>query len=212
MANRSDNFNRADGALNGSTPSDGGSVWVCTNGGTVNGNAFRHGGGGGATSEYNTLEASSADVDVTATITTLPSAFGRVGLLVRGSDQSNFWWGEARAGSTPTTAGTWTIQKRVAGTNSSVVSGTGAALGVGSILRVNAVGDQIRLYHTPSGGSESLILDTGTGQTHNQTATKHGFGGSFEDPNARMDDLSIVDLAAPPSGNRRRRVILGVAA
>jgi hypothetical protein len=208
MSNRSDNFNRANGSLNGSTPSDGGSAWACTNGGSVASNAFQHGGGGGASSEYNTLEASAADVDVVAVVTTLPTGFGRLGILVRGSSQSDFWWAEPRAGSTGSAAGTWSINKRVAGTNSIVVSGTGAALGIGSSIRVNAVSDRIRMYHTPSGGSESLILDTGAGQTFNQTATKHGFGCSFADSTPRWDNFSVTDLSVP-AGNRRRRLLLG---
>ncbi|MBN9523027.1 hypothetical protein J0H58_31695 [bacterium] len=191
MANRADNFNRANGSLNGQTPSDGGSAWVCVTGGSVSGNAFAHAGGGG---EYNALSAAASDVDVVATMSALPAAFGRGSLLARGSDSSNFWHVGVRCGSTPTTPGVWAINKRVAGTDTAVVSGTGPALGVGSRLRLNAVGDRLRIYHTPSGGSESLILDTGTGQTHNQSATAHGLGGSFNDSTVRWDDFAITDL------------------
>ena len=191
MSNRSDNFNRANGALNGSTPSDGGSAWACTNGGSVSSNQMAFSGN----QEYDALEAGVADVDVIATVAVLPSGFGRIALMARGSDVSNLWFGEARAGVTGGTAGTWIIFKREAGTNTTQVAGTGPALTIGSILRFNAQGDRFRFYHTPSGGSESLILDTGTGKTFNQTVTKHGFGGAFCDGTVRLDDLSIVDLA-----------------
>ncbi|MBN9521819.1 hypothetical protein J0H58_25435 [bacterium] len=196
MPNRSDNFNRANGTLHGSTPSDGGSAWVCSGGGSVNGNAFQHAGGG---SEYNSLAAGASDVDVVATMSALPAAFGRGSLMARGSDSSNFWHVGVRCGSSPTTPGVWAINKRVAGTDTAVVSGTGPALGVGSRLRLNAVGDRLRIYHTPSGGSESLILDTGTGQSFNQSATAHGIGGAFNDASLRWDDLAITDLGGGSS-------------
>ena len=191
MANRADNFNRANGSLNGQTPSDGGSAWVCVTGGSVSSNAFAHGGGG---AEYNSLAAGAADVDVSATMTALPAAFGRGSLMVRASDSSNFWHCGIRAGSGPTVGGVWQINKRVAGTDTAVTSTTGPSLGVGSSIRVNAVADRIRVYHTPSGGSESLVLDTGTGQSFNQSATLHGLGGSFNDATVRWDDFAITDL------------------
>lgn len=183
MANRSDNFNRANGSLNGSTPSDSGSTWTCTTGGSVTSNEFQHSGG---IPECNTLEASSADVDVQATLTVSPPSLGRAGLIARFVDSNNFWFVEIRAGTN-----TGKILKRVAGTSSQVATSTLTPAN-GDVFRFNAQGDRLRLYQ-----NGVLRADTGTGQTFNQTATKHGLGLEAANTTARWDDFSITDLSSP---------------
>jgi hypothetical protein len=203
MANRSDNFNRANGAIG--SPSDGGSAWsvlvgsasVSSNSCNVGGNAF----------DAAVLEASTSEVDVTMVQAVTPSvAFGRlVGMCCRMSDASNGWYLELRSGGTATTV-TPTLHRRQSGTNNLEVSCTSVTVGAGDSFRINCSGDTIRVYHTPSGGSESL-LGTKTSATFNQTETKHGIASVFKSQGLG-DDFAIVDLAAGGSFIDNTRHIL----
>lgn len=177
-----DNFNRANGTLNGSTASDGVSVW--TNSGTFNVASNQATGAGNSSRCW--IDCGSADVEVQVTkSTTGATGANRCGLLVRYVDASNYLFFHCNG-----TA--FTANKVVAGTSTSL--GTGGSVVAGDVLKVVANGSSVALYV-----NGSLLLGPYTVTDH-QTATKHGLYSAFSADS--MDDFSIVDLSAPPpSGN-----------
>lgn len=182
--NVTDDFNRANGSLNGSTTSDGAATWTVQVGTfNVASNQASSGSSGGL--DHATLEAACADCEVSVTIRT-NSANSR-GVVLRWVDTSNYLLVDQSATALR-------LRKRVAGSTTTVASAvvTGA---VGDRIRVVAVGNQVTVHRTPNGGSESVAI---AAQTINDftTATEHGLFSSFQGSNL-LDDFSVIDLGAP---------------
>jgi hypothetical protein len=181
VANRTDNFNRADSSAALGTPSDGGSAWVSqfSGGGVgwgISGNKgydqYDAGGTGIAT-----LDSSSADTTVQATL----SAVGNeIGLVARFSDTSNYLFIRARS------SDGYTLFKRVAG----------SATSLGNYAGTPANGDVLALVMS---GSSLTVQVNGVSRitatdSFNNTATLHGLWAfNAYTTSARWDDFSITD-------------------
>ena len=197
--NRSDNFNRSDRFLNGDTPSDGGSAWVAGTSTQIQSNAVDN-------TDYAVLQSSVSDVDIIATLVN-GAFFGNASLIARSSDSSNYWYAQFSPNNT------WSIHKVVAGSDTQVASASasGTGNGIGYTVRFHAKADQLQIYYS-NGGSETLAVDTGTGQTFNQSATKHGIGGPSTYYNSTWDNFSIVDLTALVAGSLSSTAYSGTSA
>jgi hypothetical protein len=178
----SDDFNRANSSLNGATASDGISVW--TNSGTFNVASNMATSAGNSARSF--IDASVSDVDVSVTIATAGgSGANRLGPLLRWVDSSNYIFVRGNGTS-------YELHKVVATTDTAIATALGT-VAAGDRLRLNAIGDQLRLYLTPSGGSESLLTGPHTVTDH-QSATKHGIYSAFSSDS--LDDFTIVDLSS----------------
>lgn len=182
MANAADNFNRANGSINGSTASDAVHVWT-THAGTISINTNRVGSAGG--SARASIDPGTANCDIEITRVTI-GALGanRIGILFRYVDNDNYWVFGANGSD-------YTLQRRVAGTTSTITINAQACAALDR-MRVHLDGDRVAVYVTPDGGSE-IELYNQTGETHNQTATRHGVYSAFSSD--WLDDLVITDLA-----------------
>lgn len=196
MSNRFDNFNRADGAYG--TPSDGGSAYetVGTNWLVTNNTARLS----STAPSGAVLETGFSDADVTLVISTLMVDFGRLHIGLRWTDSNNFWYTECRRNGTGVQ---FSIYRRQAGVTTNVtgiVTVANTAFAVGDAFRFRGQGNRLTVYHTPvATGIEVLRADTGSGQTFNQTATKHGLAsGGSADSTVRIDNLSITDASPTP--------------
>lgn len=186
MASAADNFNRANASLNGSTASDGVHVWTTRIGAwnvvsnqadpdtTANGHA--------------TISPGTAEVDVAATVAAGVGP-NPAGVVLRWSDIDNYLVAEILTGSIR-------LRKREAGTFTNVATASITAAN-GDRIRARAVGDQVSVYHTPSGGSESLAIAAQT-VAFNQTAAVHGIFASSQ-TTFKIDDFAVTDLAAAGS-------------
>jgi hypothetical protein len=187
MANASDNFNRANGNIGGTTASDGVSVWT-THVGTCQISSNRLNGNG--TSARCSVDVGASDGDCTLTIATAGgSGSNRHGILFRYVDASNYLY--VRGNGTA-----YELNKVVAGTTTLVV-GSLSTVAAGDIIRINLSGSTIKIYRTPSGGGESLL--TTQTVTDHQTATRFGYITAFSGD--AVDDFSFVQ--ASPGGNSR---------
>jgi hypothetical protein len=192
MGNRSDDFNRADNASALGTPSDGGASWSALAGtwGIASNVAYKV--NAGDAQEFAVLEASSANVEVQATISTLNSD-SAPGIVVRAVDANNFW----NAQITGSGLGATRVQLYKFSSGSPTSMGTStAAVTAGDVIKVRASGNSIEVFN-----NGSSIIGPVTDSTHN-TATKHGIqayyagsGGSGTQA-CRHDDFSITDLDA----------------
>jgi hypothetical protein len=184
MANRSDDFDRADNGSSMGTPSDGLSAWQVLTGfgstwGITSNQAYNVGGGNSRTA----LESSESDVEVQVTIPTRGDVGGGSvnGILFRATDDDNNLEFSMNFGNS------MFIQKREAGSNSTLTS-VSRAYADGDTFKVVTSGDDIECFHN---GVSVLTATT----SFNNTATKHGLraqGGA-----TRFDDFSITAGAAP---------------
>lgn len=186
MANRSDNFNRADSATSIGAPSDGGSGWTVSAGTWgITGNTLYRASGSGYAVAY--LDAGVSAGTVSAKMTAAASA----GIAMRVADGTNFVWLQC-------TGGTVYLWKRVAGTFTQLGSTYSGGYTTGDTfsLTVDSAGNWVAKKN-----STSII--TATDNVHN-TATGVGFG--WESNSATWDDFGFaeVDTTAPtltsPSG------------
>lgn len=177
MANRADNFNRSDVNSPMGTPSDGGSDWTypgTTLWGISSNQAFNF---GQESQSIAVLEASSATVEVQATLSTI-SADG--GLCARVVDNSNYIVVAATAGVS------YRLFKQVAGSFTQLGSTYATSPANGDVIKLVCNGSNIEVF---VGGVSRITAIEGA----HSTATKHGLRCNG-DQNTRYDDFSITDL------------------
>lgn len=175
MGNRADSFDRANGALQSSTPSDGGSVWLGGSSFTVTSN--RAAGSGGNSWVPSALEASTAEVDVSATLFTV----GNGGLVLRYADVNNFLLIQAQS----TGLG---VYRRVAGSftqEGTLYSGT---ISAGNVIRATIDGSNVlNVYQGATLRIGPITVTAGSANT------KHGIV-AYTTPT--WDDFSLTDTAS----------------
>lgn len=175
MANRSDNFNRANNASAIGSPSDGGGTWTTANGTFgITANTFYRSVGAGYGFAW-------LDAAATAgTVSGLYSAAGGSGLIARVIDANNLFYLELNGGSIG-------LYKRLAGTFTQVGSTYWGGYNVGDSisLTVDSAGNW-----TAKRNATTII--TGTDNAHS-SATSWGIGVTTN--GAQWDDLSFADPA-----------------
>lgn len=185
-ANATDNFNRADGAIDGTLASDGIHTWTAHAGAwAIASNRLT-----GATTEGQrlTIDCGAADVDVIATLEATNG--GNVqGIMVRHAGANNYAY-------LVMTNSTRSLVARVSGSNTTLASGLGAPT-IGEVYRIHCVGDDYSVY-VDGGGGETLLTGPHT-IAGLSTNTQHGFYANYS--NGDWDDFSVIDLSAAPSGN-----------
>lgn len=180
MADRSDNFDRANSTSLG-TPSDGGSAWAGSSStyGTTSNQAYLSGSAGWNTAVW--LEASSATGH--AQITYISGTSVNSGILARIVDAQNFILGQF-------TGTAFFIFKRVAGTFTQIGPSFSGTLTANDVIRITASGNSLSLQ------VNGITRISGTDAAHN-TATKWGFvennGNSI-----RYEDFSFTDAGGSP--------------
>ena len=208
MPNRFDDFNRADGPLIGSTPSDGGSPWVriptATNTGSwsVVGNQARDAQSSGDKQRFVALDSGADDFELTCAMAVIGtntdggfffrSDGGLRGYLfaIRGSFttyhmQLYRWFSDSDDGN-----GTSIWQSA-----ESVVSG--------DVIKIRAEGSLIQIY------KNDVLKDSRT-DTHQTTGTYHGFRNYSDSTATRWDSLVITDLSIPSTPtSRQSRIVTG---
>lgn len=175
MANRSDDFNRADSSSSLGTPSDGGSAWSALSGtwGISSNQGYCPTLSSG--SAYAVLECGSPGAEVQVTVATRSG----IGLVVRCSDINNLYV------LVVATSG-YNFYRRQAGSFTEIGnSGTSAD---GDVVKIRCEGDTLTVYRNGS------AIITPSAQSFNNTATKHGL--YCQNTAARVDDWSSTDLAA----------------
>lgn len=177
MASRTDNFNRADGALNASTPSDGGSAWSApTDNWRTISNEVRE--QNGASNSVCWLDCGSADAEVQATMTTVP-VDGHMGVCCRVSDATHVLFFRYNVG-----GGQLELWKNDGGSFTSHGTASYTASN-GDVLKLTASGDTINCY-------VNGVLKIGPiTDSFNNTITSHGLYSSVQNT-GRMDDLAIT--------------------
>lgn len=173
MGNRTDTFDRADGTIG--TPSDGGSAWVDlgTQVWRIYSNTAGESTSGATAGAY--LEASDANVEVQATITTVG---GSAGLSARIADNNNMLLVNIPSGA-------WRLYKKVAGSftqlgsTATVTTSTNDVVFLG-VTSANAI--------TVKQNGTSRITATDSAGSSN---TKHGFYNNA-DTTTRWNDFTIV--------------------
>lgn len=177
MANRSDDFNRANSTSLG-TPSDGGSAWAGSSStyGTTSNQAYLSGSAGWNTAVW--LEASSATGE--AQITFISGTSTNCGVLARVVDAQNFILGQF-------TSTNLFIFKRVAGTFTQIGSTYSGGAAANDVFKITASGNSLALLQN---GNTRV---SGTDAAHN-TATKWGFVENNGNT-IRYDDFSFTDTA-----------------
>lgn len=192
MPTRTDNFNRADGDLNGSTPSDAGAAWTSSGANVfqVSSNQCISSGGG---TKYAYLEASAADVDIECTFVSVNAS--NQGLLARFVDASNYWF-------LYVLNNYFHLCKRVAGSNTDpVASFDSQTFSASDVIKIRASGSSWTVY--VNGVSKFTTTDA----AHN-TATKHGLyndaGGGMQ-----VDAFSITPVVVTSLTADRDNVLCG---
>lgn len=182
MANRSDDFNRADSSSSLGSPSDGGSAWVASVGtwGISSNRGYESSGAVQQNLAY--LEASSAVVDVEVTI---PVVGSDLGLIVRFADSSNyilFAW----------TSGTgFRLFKVVGGSFTQLGTTDGGMLANGDVMKITvSSGNAFNCYK--NGAELTNLAATDSAGSGN---TKHGLR-AYSDTTSRFDTFSITDNGA----------------
>lgn len=189
MANRSDNFNRANNASAIGSPSDGGGTWTTANGTFgITANTFYRSVGAGYGFAW-------LDAAATAgTVSGLYSAAGGSGLIARVIDANNLFYLELNGGSIG-------LYKRLAGTFTQVGSTYWGGYNVGDSisLTVDSAGNW-----TAKRNATTII--TGTDNAHS-SATSWGIGVTTN--GAQWDDLSFADPAVGSGAALAGNVDLG---
>jgi len=185
LANRADNFNRADTSGNNiGTPSDGGSAWINTLSGSwdIGSNQAKETSGTGQV--ICVLEASTALATVQATATNLGS---NAGLVLCVSDDNNYIVGVFAPGFS------MAVYKRVAGSFTQLGSTYGGSISNGDVFALERdASDNIAFKQ--NGVSRVTATDS-----FNNTATKHGLRAN-SDTSVRFDDFSITDNSGGGGG------------
>lgn len=194
MADRTDNFNRADTAAGTfGTPSDAGSDWIHpTNDWGISSNkGYNPGGAGGVAT---VLESSIADCDIQFTLSTVG---GRTGLVARFTDDSNYILFDLNVGSTEVN-----IFKKVAGSFTLIAGPTSSiTFANGDVWKFTVNGSALTGYQngvSKISGSDSF----------NSTATQHGIRSSSTTD--RYDDFSITALGGGAAGQPAAKRMGGV--
>lgn len=173
---RSDDFNRANGALG--TPSDGGSAWVDAGGtGSISSNEFLGINLFTWTPAY--LETSTTQGKISATV----KALGNSGIGFRYVDSNNFWLVQIQS----TGLG---LYKRVAGTFTLYGSAYTGTISVNDVIEVEVTSGNV--WTVKQNGTPRI--NPGTSDSAHNTATKlemANYSGS-----ARYDDMSFTDTAS----------------
>lgn len=186
MASRSDNFNRANGAIG--SPSDGGSAWselVGTH--QIVSNAAKRASGGLNTAAV--LQASSATGDVTIAVDASYSS----GPLFRATDASN-WFSALYSG------GSAYLYRRQSGSDNLLASISSPST---TTLTISGNGSAIKLL------ANSVQIASVT-DSFNLTATLHGI--LWQSGSASVDNFVFNDTSAPASGpspHYNRRTLTG---
>lgn len=173
MANRSDNFNRANDSGSIGTPSDGGSVWTVSAGTWgITSNTIYRSAGSGYSVAY--LDAGVSTGVVSAKFTSLASS----GIAMRIVDGSNFVWLQL-------TGGLAYLWKRVSGSFTQLGSTFSGGFTTNDVfsLEVDASGNWIAKKNGTS-------IITATDNVHS-TATGVGF--AWESNSATWDDFSFTE-------------------
>lgn len=177
MTSRSDNFNRADGAIG--TPSDGGSAWV-TGSGTwlVTSNQAQE--STGSVQGSVVLETSESNGDVQATMV----VFNGDGVVGRWADDNNYIFAAPRVSD-------YIVYKKVAGSFTSLANPS-VTLGANPVVKLSFdASNNINLYH-----NGVLVTNAGP-DAAGSTNTKFGMWSNFNAA-ARWDDWSFTGVAPPP--------------
>jgi hypothetical protein len=178
---RADTFDRANGALIGSTPSDSGAAWSGTGTWAITSNKANKTASAN-TLEFCWLEASEANVDVIGVL-----AFsGNSGVCGRVTDGNNCIYGRA-------TSSGFYVYRVEAGTANLLSSNTGVAVADGDTITLSFSGDNIILKQN---GTARVT----TTSSFNNTATKHGLGDYLNIPS---DFTSFSIESAATSGPPR---------
>jgi hypothetical protein len=193
MANRADDFNRTGSvALNGATPSDGGSAWAHDPGddsrtGTdgVTGETVAFSGGGGSTVSA-WLDCGAADHEADAEIIT--AAASQNGVHARLTDKDNYYYFFAL------NDGSCQLYKDVANSFTFLGNGSGTyTFAVGNHLQLRVVGTALT---GKIGGTTSIS----TTDSSLAAGTKAGIRSGFEGAKPYYNSFAITDLAAGGGG------------
>ncbi len=182
MANRSDNFNRADGALNGSTPSDGGSAWTAEIGVSVASNEAQLGAPFAWTPSW--IEASST----TGRLSAVVRAIGNTVLVMRYVDVNNWW-------SVQILSNQLGVYKRVGGTFTGYGAVYNGTVSVGDTIEIEVTAGNV--WTVKQNGT--LRINPGTADSAHSTATKIGIAGFSG--SGKFDDLVFTDTAGTAAGS-----------
>lgn len=172
MANRSDNFNRADNASSIGTPSDSGGAWTVTGGtwGILSNNIYRSAGSGYSAAYLNSAVSTGV---VSAKITGAASS----GIAMRIVDGSNFVWLQCLSGSVY-------LWKRVSGSFTQMgPTSSGFTTNDVFTLEVDASGNWIAKKN-----GTSIIT-----HTDNVHSSATGVGFVWESNSATWDDFSFTE-------------------
>lgn len=178
MANRTDNFNRANSTAALGTPSDGGSDWVAAAGtwGITSNKSYKVAPGGSFQAAY--LEASTSTADVQATNT----GPGNTGLCCRLSDNSNFIFGQIVAGGVA-------LWKGVAGTFTQIGATYTGSIAAGDVWKLTCdASNNLKLY-------QNGVLRVSATDAAGSSNTKHGYCDYTSGSSVNWDDFSITDTA-----------------
>lgn len=186
MTNRTDNFNRANGNLSGSTPSDGGGVWAVSGTWQVLTNAANKS-ATAATVEAAWLESSVANVEVTATM----KAVANCGLVARVTDSLNYIYAQTADFNLKM----WKVE---AGVLTQLGATDTSTTAINDVFVLRASGNDLIL-------KQNGVARVTTTSAFNNTATKHGLSATGLD--ASWDDLSITEIS---TGIATRALLLGV--
>jgi hypothetical protein len=199
MTNRADYFTRADTASFSSTPSDAGSSWVSISGSGIGISSNKAYAISTSSTDYQYLEANSADVEVSLTVSTYNNPLGAVGIIFRVVDINNLWMAYVYPAVPELRIARWD-----AGVYSTVDS-VAFTPADGDVLKVTCSGSTINVY-----ANTVLKLGPYTNSTHS-TATKHGIY-LYADPGqgSRLDDFVITDTGAAVSSPGSRLAMLGI--
>lgn len=158
MSDRSDNFNRADGAIG--SPSDGGSAWVSMSGTwTVASNQVKQT-AGGVGEAY--LEASASDMVVQVTGVTFAND---IGVIARLADISNYLLFRGRPGSK------YDLYKQVGGSFTLLAGGLGSGPSNGDVLKLTCAGSTLT---AAVNGTTLTTQSDSAGQTNTKWGLRFG--------------------------------------
>jgi hypothetical protein len=178
VANRSDDFNRANGTLNGSTPSDGGSTWTASNANIDTNQVWPVSASG--TRDTAWVETSSAVGSVQMKITTNGNSSG---VVMRLSNATNHIVAYVSGNSLAN-------YKRVSGSYTQIGSTYSGTIANGDVIRLDIdSSNAIRSYV-----NGTLRVGPNTDST-GSTNTKAGFEWLSNLTTVRIDDWSYTDNA-----------------
>lgn len=177
MANRSDDFNRANSSSSLGIPSDGGSAWVAVSGvwGIYGNRAYLS---NGNVQSIAVLESSTANADIQVTISNLNGGQD-IGLVARAENDNNYIVGTVGATG-------WSIYKKIAGSFTAVGTAASGTPANGDVVVLSVSGTSVALKIngvTKVSGTVSELA----------TNTKHGIRSNGYTPES-FDDFSITDL------------------